>query len=149
MDRYRHRRGRTGGWLFLFGSSLLSMSCNSKGDHPELFPVQGQLFLEQKPAYKAVVWFHPLGESGPAVACPHACVKEDGSFEVGTYKDNDGAPAGRYRLTVIWRVPPKSGDEDGANLIPVRYMDPEKAGLPVVSVPPGPTVLPPIHLTKQ
>jgi hypothetical protein len=149
MNEPRRRRlGAVQGALLLAGV-LLSMSCSSKDQRPELFPVQGQLFLERKPAHNAIVWFHPAIASGKGCPRPHATVKEDGSFEVGTLKSNDGAPAGRYKLTVIWRAPAKSGDEDGASLIPLRYMEPEKSGLPVVEVAAGPTTLPPINLSKR
>jgi hypothetical protein len=131
------------------GSVLLSTSCNSKVERPELFPVQGQLFLEKRPAHKASLFFHPVGESGPATPRPHATVDESGNFEVGTYQANDGAPPGRYKVTVIWRNPPKAGDEDGETLIPLRYMDPAKSGLPMVEIQARPNTLPPIRLTKN
>jgi len=148
MNRNRPQWCRPVGLTLAFATIVLSISC-SRSNHPELFPVEGQLFLERKPAYKAVIWFCPIGESARASSRPHAVVGDDGNFEVGTYKTGDGAPAGRYKLFVIWRVPPKSGDEDGPSLIPFRYMDPEKSGLPIIEVSAGPTVIPPIRLLKN
>jgi hypothetical protein len=66
---------------------------------------------------------------------PTGIVQEDGSFELSTYGVKDGAPAGRYRVTLVWTRKKKGGgDKDEEMLLPARYMDPSQTGLPVVEV---------------
>jgi len=41
---------------------------------------------------------------------PTATVREDGSFAMSYYGHDDGAPAGKYRVLVLWmRTPPEGG----------------------------------------
>jgi hypothetical protein len=111
--------------------------------------VQGQVFLEKKPAHGAVVWFHPVGTAAPGTRRPFGVVDQDGSFVMGTHKSKEGVPAGKYRVAIFWRTPVKSGDEAGESLIPYRYMDPAQAGLPEVEVQEDPLELSPFHLTRN
>jgi hypothetical protein len=136
---------------------LILASCSSGPQREPLYPVKGQLFYEDRPAAGAVVWFHPLEtmeEISPDTPAteprPLGVVQEDGSFEVQTHGIKDGAPAGRYRLSVMWkRVKAKGGSDDEENLLPLRFLDPRLAGLPVVEVHAGPNVLPPFKLAKE
>jgi hypothetical protein len=130
---------------------VVMSGCGAGENRPPVHPVKGQLFVNKKPAHKAVVWLHPENDlpadgKGPAAPRPHARVAEDGSFDVSTYNPGDGAPAGRYRVTVFWTKDTGAGDSDGPSLLPPRYGDPKTAGLPVVEVKAGPNVLPPLHL---
>ena len=51
-------------------------------------------------------------------------------------------------MTVIWTAPGKFGsDDDGKSLLPARYSDPQRSGLPVVEIKEGPNELPPFQLT--
>jgi hypothetical protein len=118
-----------------------------------VFPVKGEVFYEGKPAVGAVVFFHPLNagiadSQNPASdPRPTGRVQENGSFELTTYKTNDGAPTGSYRVGVVW-TKAKGGGDDVENLLPLDYMDPEKAGLPVIDVRSEPNVLPAFHLAR-
>ncbi len=58
---------------------------------------------------------------------PHAVVAADGSFRITTFRTGDGAPAGRYALTVTWRLPPRPGkEEEGPDRFKGRYADPRR-----------------------
>jgi hypothetical protein len=140
-------RRRVDLWLGI--GVILSLASCSKDNRPPLVPVQGQVFLEDRPAHKAVVWFHPVEQV--ELGCPHprGVVDQQGEFVVGTYKIGDGAPAGRYRISVYWRTPAKSGDEAGETLIPYRYMDPAQSGLPEVEVDQDPIILPAFRLKAR
>jgi hypothetical protein len=127
-------RRRVHFWLAF--SVFLSMASCNKDNRPQLVRVQGQVFLEERPAHRAVVWFHPV-------------VDQQGSFTMGTYQSDDGAPAGRYRVTVYWRTLAKSGDEAGESLIPYRYMDPAQSGLPEVEIDQDPITLPAFRLKAR
>jgi hypothetical protein len=138
------------GLVFLAG-------CPGPAKEP-VYPVKGKVFYRDKPCAGAVVWFYPA-DAAEATRMhpntdtrPNGVVQEDGSFEMSTHGTKDGAPAGRYRVTVMWtKSVPGKGRGEGAeeNLLPLRYMDPEKAGLPVVEVKElkgGVNELPPFNL---
>lgn len=128
---------------------IVVAGCGSDERLP-VYPVQGQVFVEKKPAAGAVVWLIPESDQ-PAKnrRVPVGRADADGRFEIETYGEKDGAPAGKYRMTVMWRGPAKTGDEDGPNLISPRYMDPAKSGLPIVEIRPGQNTIPPVHLSRN
>jgi hypothetical protein len=67
---------------------------------------------------------------------PYARVEDDGSFELNTYSKHDGAPAGDYVVTVVWKkaVTPTSR-ERGPDLLKGRFADPRKSQLRVQITP--------------
>jgi hypothetical protein len=88
-----------------------------------VFPVRGQVFVGDKPAVGAFVLFVPVGEpADPIDPRPRAEVQADGSFQLSTYGDNDGAPAGEYVVVVTWTVE----DQDR---LQGRYADPGRSKL--------------------
>ena len=111
------------------------------GNRPRLYPVKGQVFWKGKPAAGAIVYFHaatggvvdPKDPKG-AEPTPMGQVQEDGSFELSTYDAKDGAPAGTYRVSVVWTKDSGRGGDEVENLIPAKFMDPHKSGLPVVEI---------------
>jgi hypothetical protein len=88
----------------------LSAGCGAKS-RPEikgklpLFPVTGKLMLDSQPMAGATILFHPTQEfpAGAAKQRPRAMVDTDGTFHVSTYANDDGAPAGEYKVTVSWK----------------------------------------------
>jgi hypothetical protein len=127
---------------------LFVMGCRSD-PRPTLVPISGQVFVDNRPATNAVVWLHPIEPSEFGTRRPHGTVDREGNFDITTYIPKDGAPAGRYRVSIYWRTPTTSGDEDGESLIPYRYMDPATSDLPVVEVEQDPVILAPFHLTTN
>jgi hypothetical protein len=122
--------------------------CGCTSDKRPLYPVEGQVFVEKKPAPGAIVWLHPVDATDAQLPKPHGKVDKDGSFRLGTYSSADGAPAGKYRVLISWNEAVKSGDEDGKSLLPARYQSLENSGLPVVEIKEGPNRLAPFHLTR-
>jgi hypothetical protein len=123
---YRGRR-----WAIAIGLSclVLASSCGKTTKIPEVkgnllpvYPVKGTLEMNGKPFAGAALKFYPLTPfpSDASRILPHAWTQEDGSFTVSTYADNDGAPVGRYRVTVRFRGagPPRDDDRD---LMPPEY----------------------------
>jgi hypothetical protein len=117
----------------VFAVTLLALacaSCSSKssqtGVTKPVHPVRGKLFVAEKPAVGAFVLFIPVNEPPDSpVPRPRATVQEDGSFQLSTYGENDGAPVGDYRITVVWGVDGRD-DEDR---LQGRYADPDRSGL--------------------
>jgi hypothetical protein len=124
--------------LFGLAWGLFVAGCGGE-QHPPVFPVRGVLVFDGKPAPQAVVVFTPLGAKPdePTIS-PRGVVREDGSFEMSTYKAGDGAPVGRYKVSVFWfeswRKRSGHGDELGKALLPPHYSSPETSGLPVIEV---------------
>jgi hypothetical protein len=142
-------RTRPGVWLAA-ALLLAAGACSGGGERP-VYPVRGKVFAKGgKPAHRAIVWLHPEAKSTSESKSqlPHGVVEQDGSFQLSTYGKDDGAPPGRYRVTVIWTAPGKfSGDDTGKSLLPARYSNPQLSGLPVVEIKEGPNELPPFELT--
>lgn len=147
----RTGRGRRGG---LTGCGLLLatlVGCGGSTPVP-VFPVEGVVEVAGQPAAGAFVVFHPVGSrprdaSGAEVPLPSAQVKADGKFQLTTFEASDGAPAGRYAVTVQWhKLVGKGNDQQaGPNVVPPQYSDP--ASSPVqVSVESKPNQLEPIQI---
>jgi hypothetical protein len=131
--------------LGLIVVACLSNGCGGKSAGERVYPVQGQVFYEGKPAAKATVFLIPVG-AAPGAVRPHATVEDDGSFQVSTYGLHDGAPAGKYDVTVVWTKPAR-GDDVGDSLIPTRYGDPRTSKLSV-EIKEQPNELAPFRLTR-
>jgi hypothetical protein len=103
------------------------LGCAKAGRKP-VYPVRGQLLVEDKPAANAIVTFHPVGHTGPDAVHPVGHVDERGHFTLTSYETGDGAPEGEYQVTVTWYRATKArgrsggGDEyDSRNYLPERY----------------------------
>jgi hypothetical protein len=80
-------------------AGLLS-SCAQNTRKP-VFPVHGQVYVNGKPAAGAKVFFTPI-ETDPDAVAPYGVVDAEGSFDLTTYLTFDGAPAGKYVVTIRW-----------------------------------------------
>jgi hypothetical protein len=113
------------------------------------YPVQGELTIKGKPVPGALVVFRPQGDANAeewSAGFPRAYVGEDGKFTVGTYTDDDGAPAGDYLVLVSWDLPnPQNEEGSSTDKLAGRYSDPSTSKL-TAKVNAGPTQLPPIQL---
>ncbi|HUY87864.1 MAG TPA: carboxypeptidase regulatory-like domain-containing protein [Pirellulales bacterium] len=117
-------------FLYL-GVALIALqaACQKKVERLPVFPVRGKVLVEGQPAAGARVGFYPLDD--PFAPKPQAQVGADGSFRLSTYETGDGAPAGRYGVTIAWPGPnPRSngeGDEEieGPDRLRGRYSDPQ------------------------
>ena len=97
-----------------------------------VYPVTGQVLVKGEPADGAFVVFHPVEPTGPDAQRPYATVGPDGTFRLTTYELSDGAPAGRYRVTIVWR--PKAASAlapEGKDRLDGRYANAESAKLEV------------------
>ncbi len=101
------------------GLSLAAIAGCSAKEAPRLtvFPVRGRILIDRRPPAGAELTLHPLvalEEPGNRSLLPSARVQEDGSFRVGSYLADDGAPAGEYNITLAW---PKITIEGGEEVI--------------------------------
>jgi hypothetical protein len=85
--------------------------CSSGKDYVEVpfFPVCGELTVNGQPGAGAFIRFHPVTPVGLSKGNkPFARAGADGRFAVTTYDTGDGAPAGEYRVTIIWPEDPEA-----------------------------------------
>jgi len=111
------------------------------------YPVKGQLFVKGQPAAGAQIVLRPPNPDDWPDGFPRAAVAADGSFDVETYGDKDGAPAGKYMVVVTWTTTPAQPDAEDNEMIDRldgRY-DAANSKL-TAKVEAGPTTLPAIRL---
>jgi len=68
------------------------------------YKVTGQINYNGKPAENVQVYLFPLvAPTIPDIPSnPRATTDKNGLFEISTYGENDGAPAGKYQILMIW-----------------------------------------------
>lgn len=144
--------GRPKMWLASWLSLVPIAGCSDSG-RVSVYPVHGQVMHQGRPAEGAEVVFHAADPAAvsPDVPIPRGTVRSDGTFELTSYESGDGAPAGTYDVTVIWRAstadpnadPESSGEE--ADRLRGRYANPDTSGL-TATVLEGETRLEPFDL---
>ncbi|MFO0890638.1 MAG: hypothetical protein U0790_16025 [Isosphaeraceae bacterium] len=137
--------------LLLAAGSLPGCS-NADQGATAVYPVKGKVTFEGEPASGAFVVFHPKSAAAPGGEGqrPSAQVKPDGSFEVTTRSQADGAPAGDYAVTVQWNKLVKQGSDatPGPNVIPPDYTKPDTTPIKV-SVKQSSNELNPFEITRK
>jgi hypothetical protein len=132
---------------------LCCPACARNGRKP-VYPVRGQVLVAGKPASRAMVTFHPVGESGPDAVHPVGHVDDEGYFTLTSYVTGDGAPEGDYQVAVVWylatrtRNPSEGDDYQTHNYLPERYGRAETSQL-TARVAKGPNELAPFQLKQR
>jgi hypothetical protein len=111
-----------------------------------LYPAEGRVVVDGRPAAGVVVRLHPADRLQDVDAArPFATTDTDGAFRLGTRTDGDGAPEGRYKLTLFLPDRPP-GPAPPRDLLGGRYARPETSPLEV-RIAPGPNRLGPFDVT--
>jgi hypothetical protein len=139
------------GWggLLATAAALAGCSAEGSGSNVPVFPVKGTVQYEGEPAAGAFVVFHPTA-AGEKSERATAKVQPDGSFELTTRSQADGAAAGDYAVTVQWTKLVKQGNDTvaGPNVIPPIYAKPDTTPLKA-TVKDAPNQLEPFKITKK
>jgi len=88
-------------WRMVSCLAAFTLGCAGDGRPPAL-KAGGKVSFQGKQVNGALVVFHPQGkdrENGPK---PVATTGDDGAFQLTTYEEKDGAPAGEYLATIVW-----------------------------------------------
>lgn len=107
-------------WPMMFGLiGLLISGCSEEVPEGRLpvYPASGKVTVGGQPAAGVLVVLRP-GKGTPTEkegAFPSATTNEDGAFQLTTYEQNDGAPAGDYAVTIRWNQIPSQGEGRPAN----------------------------------
>src|SRR5262245_57968148 len=81
--------------VVLLGLSVVLLSTTSCGaGKRKLYPVHGKVMFDGQPTEGALITLRALDASQPFDKLPSARVKPDGTFAIGTYEAEDGAPSG-------------------------------------------------------
>ena len=138
------------GWLIMFAASCVLFASCSRSDRVAVSPVRGQVFAaSNEPAAGALVVFHPVDANAEPTLRPVAYVDDEGNFELTTYDQGDGAPSGKYVITVEWREKPAtpfSADKEGKDRLRGKYANPEASTLQFTVDGKSEHVVPAIHL---
>jgi len=119
-------------WLALLVAVCSLYGCSRpKGDRVPVFPVRGRVVFHGPKAQYAMIVFHPVDQTSKNHNKPFGQIAEDGSFVLNTYDTGDGAPAGKYVATVIWRIPGPD-EEPGKDIFAqTKYASPANSPLKV------------------
>ena len=119
----RPARGAT---AFAAMVAVLMLSGCGQGWQAATYPVHGKLEINGQVPSGAVVELHSQGTAPDARnSRPWGIVDDSGTFRLTTYKANDGAPAGEYRLTIKW--PPDVSRPSLADRLNYAYAKPESS----------------------
>jgi len=128
--------------------TLLAGACSSQPTEARkpVHPVRGKVLYKGQPAKGAFVLFAPLNEPAENPdPRPRGTVAEDGSFVLGTYESEDGAPAGEYTVAITWEggVLPDGREEPPDKLLGRYNVSNSRLRATVKE---GPNELPPFQL---
>lgn len=137
------------GILILNGLLTLVLFSGCGGSKPweTAYPASGILTHKGQPVKDAELAFFPLDEKVPESVLPKAKTNENGEFNVSTYNNGDGAPAGKYKVTAIHHEIVITGESMTAkpNDLPKKYSSKETTDL-IVEIDQKATKIPPIDL---
>lgn len=95
----------------------LALASCGQGDNPALYPVQGKVIFKGQPAEGATVMFQR--EDAPTTTTvsyvPTGTTDKHGNFALQTQDVGYGAPAGKYKVLIQWRVKGQDKAEPQAN----------------------------------
>ncbi|MBP3957248.1 carboxypeptidase regulatory-like domain-containing protein [Gemmata sp. G18] len=113
-------------WTVTFIALVATTGCEKPKRYTpiHLVPVRGKVLTDGNPAAGATVRFHPRN-AAPGALTPVAKTGPDGSFELTTYENQDGAPPGEYDVTL--RLDEPTGrDAEMVDRFRGRFADPKK-----------------------
>jgi hypothetical protein len=115
----------------LVGLSAIGLTSCRRGESKPVYPARGKVFYKGKPAEWARVTLVPLNDADSTKPKPGGQVGNNGEFRLSTYASYDGAPPGRYAVTVVYPSPEKKDNDEnaGPDLLRGRYADPKKTPL--------------------
>lgn len=108
----------------------LALSGCGQGGWPTTYPVEGKVLVAGMPAAFADIRLWPRDPDQPRGAVGISAA--DGTFHLTTVYPKDGAVAGEYDVTVIWRdysIPYDECEEPLHDRLALRYADRTKSGL--------------------
>lgn len=85
---------------------LLTLAGCGEAPPLETHPIRGKILVDGMPAKDALVVLFPVDLRAEAkTLAPSGTTDAQGYFSLSSFRPNDGAPAGDYHMTVVWRGP--------------------------------------------
>jgi hypothetical protein len=130
------------------GLILLVAGCGGGGAPVPLHPASGTVQVDGKPTAGVIVRLYPADALDDIDRPqPFATTGEDGTFRLGTFEKEDGAPAGTYKVTLFLPDRPLAGPGTPIDLLGDRHTNPARSGLDVTIVE-GSNQIPPFQVLK-
>lgn len=95
----------------LFVAVLILTGCSEGKKEKAVYKVHGRLTYNGQPMSKASISFYPVDPNDRSTPA-HATVDDDGRFDMHTYRDGDGVPAGEHIVVIHWPGPRPKKDKD-------------------------------------
>lgn len=136
-------------WLLIV-AGMLGVAWGRRALMRPTHPVRGSVWVAGEPAAGALVIFHRPHSIALAGDRPWAEVRKDGSFDLTTRLEADGAPAGEYAVTIRWLESLEVCGESvaGLDFVPGDYSMPDTTPLRAV-VREGANRLPPLLVERR
>jgi hypothetical protein len=134
--QHRQSNAREARPRYLVLLAIAAASCFGCGRSTlEVAPVRGKVLLDNRPLTKGGVVTLPLAGRGA-----HGTIQPDGTFELTTYHNGDGALLGQHKVAVAAYEGEELGPEAdrGKLLVPKHYTSPESSGLTIKVTADGP-----------
>lgn len=109
--------------LVVFALVVIAGGCQKSNRLP-VYPVKGQVLYNGKPLKGVSLAFHPVDPKNDIGYPAHAKTDDDGRFLLTSYVENDGAPAGEYKVAFAFE--PESIDEGADQQKPIAFQLPDK-----------------------
>jgi hypothetical protein len=109
-------------------------ACGKNGGRVKVYPVQGKVLAHGTPAEGALVLFYLASNDStkPRMPIPNATTDSEGVFKLTSYQNNDGAPEGEYKVSIVWPEAAPTGAHEAASprdRLAGRYSNPQKSNL--------------------
>lgn len=118
--------------MSIFVGAVAAAGCGGSSNPWEtVYQSTGQVQFAGKAVSGATLVLYPTDPAVPASIRPTATTDAEGRFRLGTFSREDGAPAGEYRVAVVWHplVNDRGGPVRGPNKLPVKYSQPDSTPL--------------------
>lgn len=113
-------------WPILFFVGLLLTGCETRDWQSDTHPASGTIRINGQPPVGAVVELQAIDDQpDERNSRPWGIVDEQGDYALSTYEAGDGAPAGRYAVTIRW--PPDVSQPSLADRLGGAYATPVKS----------------------
>jgi hypothetical protein len=131
--------------------AVVACGCGGNVATVPLYETSGKVTVQGQPADGAKVVFYPTSSElqGPRMPIPAGMADATGTFQLQSYEPQDGAPAGEFKVTVIWPEPiPPNVDQEmyqPKDRLQGRYSDPQRTTIKA-TIPEGGGEIPPFQL---
>lgn len=124
-------------------AATVAVGCSQgDADRLETYSVHGTAKYNGQPMAGASIVLIPESPSPKQKMPPFGRIDSDGSFEITSYANGDGAPAGKYKVTFTW----SNGDPDSpTDLLGGKFDNPHRP-VSTVTIEAGDNELPPFDL---